>query len=242
MLRISWNTQTTALGDGGDLESRSYEHTLEFDCVTTETHEATAVLTEHAVESGAPLADHKRQAPRRVRIEAIVTNTPIAAPPPSGYGHAANVTAEVRAAANDTASAVVLHFSASFDRMGDVWTTLDRLLAEDTTVTLSTAKKTYENVQIVGVTVPREARDGDSLRFQVEVQEVRVAQARTVDAPQPREARGASARDRGGQEAQDESRRVSTMAAARDSYAERRAAGESRTDAALGAIGTAFGG
>lgn len=240
MLRISWSTQTTALGDGGDLESRSYEHTLEFDAVTSETHEGLAVLTEHAVESGAPLADHKRQNPRRVSIEAVVTNTPLGPPPPSGYGHSDNVTAEVRASANSTASAVVVHFSATFDRMADAWLTLDRLLSEDTMVTLSTAKKTYENVQIVGVTVPREAEDGDSIRFQIEIQEVRVAQSRTVDSPQPREARGASARDRGGQEAQDESRRVSTIAAARDGYAARREAGESRTDAALGAMGDAF--
>lgn len=234
MLRISWNTQTFAAGETGDLETRSYEHTLVFDAVTAETHEGTSVLTEHAVEEGAPLSDHKRVNPDRLTVEAIVTNTPLDAPPPSGYGNTS-----VQASVGE---GNVVVFSATFDRIADVLFTLRRLRTEATPVTVSTAHHTYDNVQVVNVTNPREPGDGDAIRVNIDLQQVRVAQSRTVDTPQPREPRGAQTRDRGGQETSDETRRVSTLATMRDEYDRRRAAGESRTDAALGAAQAAFGG
>lgn len=239
-LRISWSTQTTSLASSGDLEARSVEHGLVFDCVTTETHEGTSVLTEHAVESGAPISDHKRANPDRVTIEAIVSNTPLGAPPESGYG-ASGITAEVRKGAdqNDQSGQVVI-FSAEFDRISDAVATLRRLRLENTPVTVSTRVHTYDDCQIVGVTTPREISDGDSVRFQIEVQSVRIAQSRTVDAPQPREPRGRPPTDRGGQEAREE--QSSALQRGRDDYNRRREAGESREDAALGAIGAAFGG
>ncbi len=236
MLRISWNTQTTELS-GGDLTSRSYEHTLEFDCVTSETHEGVSVLTEHAVESGAPISDHKRHNPDRVSIEAIVTNTPLGVPPPSGYGSGDAITVSDD---KEGAGTVVL-FSADFDRMGDVVDTLYRLRTENTPVTLSTRVLVYEDVQIISVTIPREPGDGDSFRLQIECQRVRVAVSRTVDSPAPREPRGSRTRNRGGQEAEgaeaDRRSALQRIDAMITDYNSRRAAGEDRITAARGATG-----
>jgi hypothetical protein len=235
MLRISWNTQNFTLADSGDLEAASYEHTLEFDVITSETHEGSSVLTEHAVESGAPISDHKRANPRRIAIEAIVSNTPLGAPPRSGY---AETTIET-SLSKDEGMPNVLVFSRRFDRIQDVLATLDRLRLEATSVTLTTSRRTYDAVQIVSVTEPRAPEDGDTQRFQIEIQEVRVAQSRTVEAPRPREPRGQDQRDRGGQEAQDD-RRTSAIQRGRDEYDRRIAAGESRTDASMGAVGAMF--
>ncbi len=232
-LRISWNTQTTAIDASGDLTAASYEHTLEFDCVTSVTVEGTSVLTEHAIESGSPISDHKRANPARATIEAIVSNTPINAPPASGYGDASRVTADMLKR-EDVGN--VLVFSADFDRIADVILTLQRLRLESTSVTLSTGRRTFEAVQIVAVTEPREAEDGDTQRFVIEIQEIRVAQSRTVDAPRPREARGSVTVDRGGQETGGAVQRTSAIQTAREEYERRIAAGESRTDAALGAV------
>ena len=240
MLRISWSTQTTALASSGDLEARSTEHGLVFDAVTTETHEGTSVLTEHAVESGAPISDHKRANPDRVSIEAIVSNTPLDAPPESGYG-ASGIVASVRKGETET-DAQVMIFSADFDRVSDAVATLRRLRLESTPVTVSTRIHTYDDCQIVAVTTPRESSDGDSVRFQIEIQSVRIAQTRTVDTPQPREPRGRPATDRGGQEARDGASQSSALERGRDEYNRRREAGESRTDALTGAAGAAFGG
>lgn len=237
---ISWSTQTTALGDDGDLEARAFEHSVAFDAVTSITVEGTSVLTEHAVESGAPISDHKRANPRRITIEAVVSNTPIDRPPASGYGEASTV--EVRTTKPDDGSGNVQEFLTAFDRIQDVIDTLDRLRLEATAVTLSTGRRTFEAVQIVSVSEPREVEDGDTQRFTIEIQEVRIAQSRTVDAPRPREPRGARERDRGGQEgAGADSQSTSAITAARDEYNRRIEAGESRWDAAQGAGRSAFG-
>ncbi len=240
-LKISWSSQSESYSEEGELSASNAEHTLVFDAVLSESHEGTSVLTEHAVESGAPISDHKRANPARLTIEALVTNTPLLAPPASGYGEGPAVTAEVRK--DEDVKANVVIFSASFDRLADVETTLRRLRLEATPVTVSTRVRTYEQVQVVSVTCPREPEDGDSLRFQIEFQEVRVAQSRTVDAPRPREPRGRRRTDAGDQEAStQETQRTSTLQRAQDEYNAQREAGASRTDALTSALGSAFGG
>lgn len=240
-LLISWSTQTTSLDAAGDLQARSVEHTLAFDAVLSETHEGTSVLTEHAVESGAPISDHKRANPDRISIEALVTNTPLDAPPASGYGTSGISTSFNKDEAPE--GAAVLLFSATFDRISDVVQTLRRLRLESTPVTVSTRIHTYENVQVVGVSTPREPGDGDSVRLNIEFQQVRIAQTRTTDTPAPREPRGTPTTDRGGQEATDAAtRRQSALDAAREEYNRRREAGEGVGDALMGAVAAGAGG
>lgn len=211
MLRISWSTAEEGVvfsedSEEGMREVTFTENVLEFDAVTSETHEGISEITEHAVETGAPISDHKRTKPRRLTIEALVTNTPLGAPPPSGFDSGTPVTAEVRAeeigesTEGQRPRANVVVFSAAFDRMVDVFDTLDALRSGDTFVTITTRVRTYENMQIVAVTSPREPEDGDSIRFTVECVEVRIAETRTVDAPVPREPRGARTTDRGARE------------------------------------------
>ena len=255
MLTISWSTAEEGIvfsedaTEEGTRELTFTENTIQFDCVTSETHEGISELTEHAVETGAPISDHKRTKPRRLTIEALVTNTPIDAPPPSGASAGASpVTAEVRTeddaeqseGGGQRSRAQVLVFSAAFDRMTDVCNALDALRVGDTFVTITTRVRTYENMQIVSVTSPREAADGDSLRFTIEAIEVRIAETRTVDTPSPREPRGSSTTERGSREGSEPL--ASTLSTVRDDYDTRRASGESRSDAAMGAIGGLFGG
>ena len=196
-LQIGWESEQTLFDGAGESATEIAFHVLEFDCVTSETHEGTSVLTEHAVESGAPVSDHKRANPDRVSIEAIVTNTPLDAPPPSGFA-SSNVTVRI-----SKDGAQVKEFSEAFDRVQDVIDTLDRLRLESVPITLSTRWKTYENVQIVSVVRPRDSTDGDSSRFTVDLVSVRTAFARDIDAPLPREPRGNPRRDRGAREAEE---------------------------------------
>lgn len=239
MLTISWGTQSTEEDEEGNLRTSFVEHILQFDCVTRETHEGTSVLTEHAVEDGSPLSDHKRADPRRISIEAIVTNTPLSFPPPWG-DTSSTIGARVRKVADVEAN--VLVFDAEFDRIQEVFEALDRLRVEAVPLTVATRLRTYEDVQIVNIQNPRESSDGDSLRFVVDIQEVRIAETRTVAAPEAREPRGRSRRNRGGQEAEDvQNRRESTLSQLRDEYNERRANGESAFDAAMNAAGSVFG-
>lgn len=185
-LAISWNSaEETAAGDA--ITTTSVEHVLAFDAVTSETHETGSTLTEHAVESGAPISDHKRPKQRSIRIEAVVTNTPIGTPPLSGFGPSPVDFAERK---SEAAGATVRVFTARFDRMSDALDTLDLLATTAITVTISTRVRTYEACQIVNVSAPRSSEDGDSLRFTIEARQVRIAEALRVDVPRPREPRG----------------------------------------------------
>lgn len=200
VLLISWTDQNFEEEDsgGGDIISKTVEHTLQFDAVTKETHESTAFLTSHAVEDGVALSDHKRPEPRRVSLEVIVSNTPITDPLPSGFDPTTPIVGEVRKAESGVS---VLQYSSAFDRRNDVFLTLDRLLSEPVVVTISTAVTKYDRMSIVSVSSPRESKDGSTIRFNIEAVEVRIARATLVDSPQPREPRARRVRDVGAREA-----------------------------------------
>jgi hypothetical protein len=238
---ISWDTQGTDLDpDSGDLIGTLTIHVLEFDAVTSESHEGASIATEHTVESGAPIVDHVKPLSRRVTLEAIVTNTPLGAPPSSG-AVGSEITAQVQKV--EDVEANVLVFSQEFDRVADVIAAIDTIRLAARLVTIDTDHRTYDSCIILRVTEPREEGEGtSSRRFQIEIQEIRVAESRTVDSPTPREPRASATSERGGQETTDQTRESSTIRRASDEYARRREAGESRTDAAMGAASAAFGG
>ncbi len=238
MLSISWATESESIDlDSPDVFVLSLtEHLLEFDCVTTEAHEWTAELSEHALEDGATIADHKRINPKRITIECLVTNTPLDQPPNSGYGReSSTIVARI-----GSEGAQVLQFETEFDRIADVTNTLERLLNESTAVTVSTRIKTYDSCQIIGVTAPRKSEDGDSISFNITIVEFRIAVSRETSDLLPREPRGSDTPDRGSREAGEERPRRSAMAEASEAYDRRRAEGETPFEAAMGAAGDVF--
>lgn len=168
---------------------------LEVDAVMSESHEVMATLTDHPVERGADLSDHKRPGQRRYRLEGLVTNTPIGSVPLSGENSSANgVTGTVR---DSPAKATVLQFSERFDRIRDVLDALTSLVESAQLVTVTTDVRTYEDAQLVSVVAPRDATD--SITFTVDITQVRIAETRDVGAPVPRQPRGRRTRDNGAQ-------------------------------------------
>jgi hypothetical protein len=170
---------------------------FEVDAVMSETHEITATLTDHPVERGADLSDHKRPGQRRYRLEGLVSNTPIGDVPLTGENStASDVTAEPK---ESPAKATVLTFSERFDRVRDMLDALTDLTESTQLVTITTDVRTYENAQIVSVVAPRTPDGGDSIAFAVDVVQVRIAETRDVGAPVPRQPRGRRTRDNGSQ-------------------------------------------
>lgn len=193
LVELQWTTSSEQLGDGGTLDVAAFVHILTFDAVLRETHDATSIVTEQAVERGSPIADHKRPEPRRVTIEAHVTNAPIEAPGLSG-----GETAPVGVTRDG-----VLVFETPFDRPGDVFAALQSLARDPILCTLVTRHETYDDMALVSMSTPRESMTGDALVIALDFVEVRVAESVTVDAPAPREPRGRGRRNRGAQEAED---------------------------------------
>ena len=194
-LSISWSTSEQR-SDGATMRSVSVEHVLSFDAVTSETHDTGSTITESPVEAGAPISDHKRPLQRRLSLEAVVTNTPIGRVPDSGDGSGEIAFSEQK---SENANAVVRVYTTNFDRMTSVLAVLDRLATEAITVTITTRVRTYEALQIRSVSAPRKAEDGDSITFQIEAVEIRIAEALRVDIPEPLEPRGQRGVDAGSQ-------------------------------------------
>lgn len=192
---ITWESESESLDQTtGDLVVARAVHVLEFDCVTRETHDASAFLTEQTVERGAPIADHKRPEADRLSIEAWVTNTPLGAPPESG---------DRGAAVETRISDGVLTYARTFDRVADVHAVVRELSRSPILVTVSTALEVYEEMTVVAVSEVREVQNGAAQVFTIDLIKVRVAETQTVEAPTPREPRGQARRDRGTQEGQD---------------------------------------
>jgi len=213
---IQWETEAESLDETtGDLVVARATRVLEFDCVTRETHDASAFLTEQTVERGAPIADHKRPEATRLSIEAWVTNTPLGAPPESG-GRGTAVQTRI--------SDGVLTFEQSFDRVADVHAAVRELVRDPVLVTVTTALEVYEEMTVIAVSEIREAANGAAQVFTIDLVSVRVAETQTVDAPTPREPRGQARRDRGSQEAADaangDARNQSLLARAQDAASE----------------------
>jgi hypothetical protein len=199
-ISISWSTLEEST-DGETLSTSSVEHTPRFDAVITETHATGTTPTEHAVESGAPLSDHKRQNQRRITLEAVVTNTPIGRPPESGFDSSP---IDFDTTRSEAAGAVVRVYTGTFDRMVAVFDTLDWLATQPIACTVTTRIRTYDAVQIVNVSGMRDPESGDSLKFTIEMVEVRIADSLRVDVPRPREPRGQARGESGTQATDDE--------------------------------------
>lgn len=200
MITIAYNvTESSSDQETGETAVNSSPRLIRFDSVVSVAHEGAATVTERAVEGGVT-ADHKRAEQARVTVEAWVTNTPLDAPPEGGVD--AVISADVTSLADTGAN--VLQFSQAFDRVRGVAAELDLLRRDPITITLTTPTRDYEAVQLVSVSTPVGLESGpDALLFTMEFLEVTVAETRTGEAPVPREPRGQSRQDQGGQQGAD---------------------------------------
>lgn len=182
------------------------------DASVNERHGASAQVTEHQVETGPNIVDHIRPMPRKLTIEGIITNTPIATQFGTRSltqmrgitGRQGIVETVARQGANIglpfsqfvpfedvPVKFKALVFSGEFDRVRDVYGVLVNCALgidfEDVPVgaalfTITTTLATYENFAIANLAVPRNAATGNALQFSIDFQEVRTVSTRDVAA------------------------------------------------------------
>lgn len=129
---------------------------IELDASISERHAAAVELTRHPIESGANPSDHAREQPERVTIDGLFTNTPLgpttrAARATGGAGYAGEQLAKLYA-----------------------------LKSSRRAVTVRTAVRTYENMVLVSLDVPRDSRTGDAARFSATFDQVRFVSSQRV--------------------------------------------------------------
>lgn len=196
---------------------------LAFDATLRTIHSGEATVTAHPIDSGATISDHVRANPRRVSIEAEVTNTPILAPEgvtgsvsaldlSAGYRRLQSgalvsggggtqisgipligpftigrtpveVTPAEYAVGNEPAAAQVLQFPTTFDRIREVWDTLEALRINGVEVSIVCRTTQYLRAVILTVSGPEEP--ADSMVLAIEAQEILTASSETVSVDPP---------------------------------------------------------
>lgn len=125
------------------------------DATVAESHEFSSEVTEHPVENGADIADNVRAQPLRVVLDCIVSDTPI------------GVVADARTSDE-------LPSSQAYDLLLDI-----RDAREP--VSIETSLRTFDNMMLESLSIPRSPGNGHALRFTASfVQVTLITNARTT--------------------------------------------------------------
>jgi hypothetical protein len=152
---------------------------LDFDACLDESVDGSADVTEHPVEQGANISDHKRPQPRQIQITVTVANNPVKIDPAPILTY--------RAANNPPRFDAYLQ--TTIDRKGD--TARDvleqlRLSGDPVAVILGNGgpcSRRYENMELVKLTMPRDVHTGDCLKASLGFKEILIAVSQTVAVP-----------------------------------------------------------
>lgn len=138
---------------------------LALDCTVTETHTATSTVTEHPVESGAKITDHIRPDPVQLSITGIVSDTPIGS-------RQVQRSIEVGGASVQVTQQEPPTSTTGYGRAA--WAKLDAIRTAAKPVKVVTRDKTYENMALVSLSVPKESKTGGALYFTAQFKQVRI--------------------------------------------------------------------
>ena len=144
---------------------------LGIDCTVTETHTATATVTEHPVESGSNITDHIRPEPVQLAVTGIITNSPIGTRQTQrviNAGGAVVTATQLEAAPNALGYAQT------------AWKKLEGYRQTAKPIRVVTRDRTYESMAMLSLTVPKTAKTGDALEFSATFKEVRIVENRTT--------------------------------------------------------------
>ena len=161
---------------------------LQFDASLTETHVDEAEVTSHPVEGGSENSDHIRKLPNKIDINGIITNTPLV------------FLASVRAT-----SPVSRDHKKSNDRVSAAYDYLQKIMDDGTTVDVVTSLREYKNMALTGMSVIRDAANGNVLNCSLSLREIIIAGTLTTDLPLPDDVANKLKENQGKQETADSS-------------------------------------
>ena len=135
---------------------------IELDAVLDENHEWSADVTSNPVEDGAPVTDHVIEQADKLTIRGVVTDAPL------------------------NASSSILGFiggGSADNKTQTVFDLLDTLIKKREVLTVYTKHKTYSDMVLTNVTIPRSASVGEAIEFRAEFIHIRKVATQTVDVP-----------------------------------------------------------
>lgn len=146
---------------------------VEIDALTQVTHQADVEVTEHPVEVGANISDHARLKPETVTLVGLVSNTSI--------GTQIRRTISVDGGIDFTSSVLENVPAGAPGRAEESYAKLRAIKDARQFVQVLTELRTYKNMMLISLTVPREPTTGDALRFTAVFKEIQQATLQTKD-------------------------------------------------------------
>lgn len=129
---------------------------IEIDATLREVHRTTVRVTDHPVESGASVSDHMIVEPDELELEGVVSNTP----------------------------PIMFASSKSFPKRAETFYEVMKDAAQaGEVVTVVTTLRTYDDMVITSIEVPRDAETGDAVQFRMTLRRVVFAYGAEVEAP-----------------------------------------------------------
>lgn len=169
------------------IDEANEAQSLYFDLAFSYGAEHSSEITTHPVESGANIADHVRVKPLQIKLDVLVSNTPIA-DLPDGSRHEKYASIDLKyptaqAAANGPKTLSSYQYSGpNADYINDTYTKLWFLHDSHQIMAVTTPIKLYQNLVITDVKFTRDDQaSGDAGRFSIDLQEVTIVTVDVVD-------------------------------------------------------------
>jgi hypothetical protein len=139
---------------------------LVLDASVKEEHISEVDVTDHPVEQGAAVSDHARPKPEELTIEGVVSNTPL-----SNLQTSRATTFEGVSFTSNAASQSVRGMPGNAE---SAYAQLRALRDKPILITVVTALRTYDNLIMTSLKVPRDKDTGDVLKFEAKFKQVRI--------------------------------------------------------------------
>ena len=177
---------------------------LKIDATRAEEHTFKAKATQHEVEDGANISDHVIKTGRVVVIDGVISDDPISISA-AAVGNLAGITGNlVGGLGGAVATGVVAKLgseliSKSSKPSKDALDIFEEIYEKSIPITIVTSIKTYTNMIMESLSVPRNSRNANSLEFKATFKEIRIIKSEVVEIPpSATTAQGAIVEQKGG--------------------------------------------
>ncbi len=142
------------------------------DCSVSEQHQADVDVTDSPVERGANISDHARPKPETLTLEGLITNAPLSRDPLSPS------TAESLAGSIDTG--FISRAQGDPTRAVSAYQDLRDLKDAGELIEVVTSLRSYSDMVLTNLSVPRDAKTGECLKFTATFKQIRVVENKKV--------------------------------------------------------------
>ena len=161
---------------------------LKIDATRAEEHSFKAKATQHEVEDGANISDHVIKTGRVVTLDGIISDDPIsiAAAAIGNIGGLAGSLVEGLggAVATGAVSKIGSELIANGSKPSkDAIDILEYIYEESIPLMITTSIKTYTNMIMESLNIPRNSRNANALEFKASFKEIRIVESEIVDIP-----------------------------------------------------------